>query len=94
MSRQQIYLESFRKQAQKALDSDSEFILKLVEKTGEFLQTNLTAQQLSDLVQSLDQSKVSPIRTADGELIVGTEHYEFFADEASLWEIVKQAYCQ
>lgn len=94
MSRQQIYLESFRTQAQKAFDSDSEFVLKLVEKTGEFLQTDLTAQSLSNLMQSLDQSVISPIRTAEGELITGTEHYEFFADEASLWEIVKRAYCQ
>ena len=94
MSRHRIYLESFRKQAQKSFDSDSEFALKLIEKAGEHLQTDLTAQQLSDLVQTLDQSQISPIRTADGELIAGVEFYEFFVDEASLWEIVKQAYCQ
>ena len=68
--------------------------LKLVEKVGEHLQTDLTAQQLSELVQTLDQSRISPIRTAEGELIPGAEFYEFFVDEASLWEIVKQAYCQ
>jgi len=94
MSRQRIYLESFRKQAQKAFDSESEFVLKLVEKLGEYMQSDLTAQQLSDLVQNLDRSQVAPIRTADGELIAGAEHYEFFVDETSLWEIVKQAYCQ
>lgn len=94
MSRQQLYLDSFQKQAQKAFDSDSEFVMKVVEKVGEYLQTDLTAQQLSDLIQTLDQSRISPIRTADGELIIGAEYYEFFVDEASLWEIVKQAYCQ
>lgn len=94
MIRQQIYLESFRKQAQTALESDSEFLVKLMEKTGQLLQTDLTVQQLSELVQYLDQSAVSPFRTPEGELIVGAEHYEFFADETSLWGIVKQAYCQ
>lgn len=94
MSRQRIYLDSFRTQAQKALDSDSEFVLKLVEKMGEQIQTDLTAQQLSDFVESLDKSQISPIRTADGELIAGARFYEFFVEEASLWEIVKQAYCQ
>ena len=94
MSRQRIYLDSFRKQAQKALNSDQEFVMKMLEKTSEFLQTDLTAQQLSDLMKDLDQSQISPIRTADGELIIGTEHYEFFADEASVWEIVKRAYCR
>ena len=93
MSRQQIYLDSFQKQAQKALDSDSEFALKLVEKMGEFIQTDMTVQQLSDLVERLDKDQISPIRTADGELVAGTQYYEFFVDEASLWEIVKRAYC-
>lgn len=94
MSRHRIYLESFRKQAQKAFNSDSEFALKMVEKVGEHIQTDLTAQQLSDLVESLDRSQISTIRTADGELIAGAEYYEFFVDEASLWEIVQRAYCQ
>lgn len=94
MSRQRIYLDSFQKQAQEAFNSDSEFALKLVEQLGEYIQSDLTAQQLSDLVQSLDSAQISPIRTADGELIIGTEHYEFFVDEDSLWEIVKRAYCQ
>lgn len=94
MSRQRIYLDSFRKQAQEAFDSDSEFAMKLVEKLGEYIQSDLTAQQLSDFVESLDRSQISPIRTADGELMIGTQHYEFFVDEASLWEVVKQAYCQ
>lgn len=93
MSRQRIYLDSFRKQAQEAFDSDSEFAMKLVEKLGEYIQSDLTAQQLSDFVESLDKSQISPIRTADGELMIGTQHYEFFVDEASLWEVVKQAYC-
>ena len=94
MSRQRIYLDSFRKQAQKAFDSDSDFALKLVEKMGEHIQTDLTAQQLSDFVESLDKATISPIRTPDGELIIGTQYYEFFVDEASLWEIVKRAYCR
>lgn len=94
MSRHRIYLESFRKQAQKAFDSDSEFTLKLVEKMSEHMQTDLTAQQLSDLLQTLDQSKILPIRTADGELVTGAVYYEFFVDETSLWEIVKRAFCQ
>lgn len=94
MSRQRIYMDSFRVQAQKAIDTDSDFVMKMLEKAGEHIQTDLTAQQLSDLLVNLDQAQVSPIRTADGELIAGTEHYEFFVDETSLWEIVKQAYCR
>lgn len=94
MARQRIYLESFQKQAKEAFNSESEFAMKLVEKMGEHLQSDLTAQQLSDFVESLDKSQISPIRTPEGELIIGTQFYEFFVDETSLWEIVKRAYCQ
>ena len=94
MARQRIYLDSFQKQAQKKLNSDSEFLMKVLEKAEDFLQTDMTAQQLSDMLTTLETSQISPIRTADGELLLGEEHYEFFVDEASLWEIVKRAYCQ
>ena len=94
MARQRIYLESFRKQAQAAFNSESEFAMKLVEKMGEHLHSDLTAQQLADFVESLDKTTISPIRTPDGELIIGAQYYEFFVDEASLWEIVKQAFCE
>lgn len=94
MERQRLYMDSFQAQARKAFNSDSEFALKLVEKLSDYLQSDLTAQQLSDLAQRLDKSTVSPIRIADGQLVEGEEHYEFYVDEASLWELVRTAYCQ
>lgn len=94
MYRQQIYLDSFLKQAQKGFGSDPQSLLQLMNNNGEFLKTDLTARQLYDLLQNLDQSVISPIRTAEGELTEGAEHYEFYVDEASLWEIVKKAYCK
>ena len=66
----------------------------MVETLGEYIQSDLTAQQLSDLVERLDKARISPIRSAEGDLIVGADHYEFFPEEASLWEIVERAYCK
>ena len=94
LRRQRDYMDSFQKCAKDAFNSDSEFALKLVEKLGEYLQSNMTAQQLSDLAAQVDQSEISPIQYAEGELILGKEYYEFYVDEASLWEIVKSAYCE
>lgn len=93
MQRQRQYLDSFQKCARAAFDSDSEFMVKLLEKLSEYLQSDLTAQQLSDLVTQLDHSEVCPIRYAEGELKTGEQYYEFYADEASLWAMVKAAYC-
>lgn len=93
MRRQRDYLDSFQKCARDAFHSDSDFAVKILEKMSEYLQSNLTAQQLSDLITRLDQAEVSPIRYAEGELIVGEEYYEFYVDQDSLWELVKTAYC-
>lgn len=94
MKRQRQYLDSFQKRAREAFRSDSEFMVKLLEKLSEFLQSDLTAQQLSDLVTRLDKSEVSPIRYAEGELKLGEQYYEFYPTEASLWDTVKKAYCK
>ena len=94
MKRQRQYLDSFQKRAREAFNSDSEFMVKLLEKLSEFLQSDLTAQQLSDLVTRLDKSEISPIRYAEGELKIGEQYYEFYPAESSLWDMVKKAYCK
>lgn len=94
MKRQRQYLDSFQKRAREAFNSDSEFMVKLLEKLSEFLQSDLTAQQLSDLVTRLDKSEISPIRYAEGELKLGEQYYEFYPAESSLWDMVKKAYCK
>lgn len=94
MKRQRQYLDSFQKRARDAFNSDSDFLVKLLEKLSEFLQSDLTAQQLSDLVTRLDNSEISPIRYAEGELKQGEQYYEFYPTESSLWDMVKRAYCE
>ena len=94
MRRQRQYLDSFQKCARKAINTDSQFVVKLLEKLGEYLQSDLTGQQLSDLITRLDHSEVSDIRSPEGKLVLGEEHYEFYVDEGSLWELVKSVYCE
>lgn len=93
MKRQRQYLDGFQVSARAAFDADSEFAVKLLEKLSSFLQSDLTAQQLSDLITRLDKAEIAPIRFAEGQLKLG-EHYEFYPHEASLWEMVKAAYCE
>lgn len=93
MGRQRQYMNSFQVQARKAFNSDSQFAMKLVGKMSEYLQSDMTAQQLQDLVAKLDNAVVSPIRAPEGKLIQGEQYYEFYPDEASLWDMVHTAYC-
>lgn len=93
MARQRLYMDSFQKKAKESFNSDSEFAMKLLEKLSGYLQSNMTAQQLSDVIGRLDKAAISPIRSPEGELVLGEEYYEFYVDEDSMWEIVKSAYC-
>lgn len=93
MARQRQYMDSFQAQARKAINTDSNFVMKLLEKLSAYLQSDMTAQQLSELVTRLDQGEIAPIRAAEGELKLGEEYYEFYVDKASLWELVRAAYC-
>ena len=93
MGRQRQYMNSFQAQARKAFHSDSEFAMKLVAKLSEYLQSDLTAQQLQDMVTMLDNAAISPIRAPEGKLVLGEQYYEFYADESSLWDMVHTAYC-
>lgn len=93
MKRQRQYMDQFQIQARKAFDSDSNFMVKLIGKLSEFLQSDLTAQQMSELLTQLDKAEVSPIRYPEGELKRGEQYYEFYPDESSLWDMVKNAYC-
>lgn len=93
MNRQRHYMEGFQRAARTTSNSDSDFIMKVVEKLGEHVQTNLSGNQLIDLLEKLGTYEVAPIRVPEGDLRIG-EYYEFYVDEASLWENVREVYCQ
>lgn len=94
MRRQRVYLDGFQKSVQAAIHSDSMFLMNVLEQLGNYLQTNLTGDQLLDVLERMDTYKVAPIRVPEGTLETSGEYYEFYVDETSLWEHVKAVYCQ
>lgn len=93
MHRQRDYMEAFQVSAKKAVNTDSAFVMKAMEKLSSHLASDMTANQISTLISNLDAYTVHPIRYCEGELLMGSEYYEFYPDMDSLWEIVKYAYC-
>ena len=93
MERQLQYLDSFQDCAREAIDTDSQFVLTLLEKLSDYLQTNLTGDQLVNFITQLDESEISPIRPPQGTLTLEDGHYAFYVDLDPTWEDVKRAYC-
>ncbi|MDO4982709.1 MAG: LCP family protein [Eubacteriales bacterium] len=92
MARHRDYLEGFLKSAETVTD-DPDFVLKAAEKLDKYTVTDMTAQDMSELVQYVSEYGISSVSYPEGELRL-TEHYEFYVDKASLWEIVKDTYCR
>lgn len=93
MRRQRAYLDSFRQCAADAISNDPNFALKVMDQLDGYLQTSLSVQDLADLINHLNTYTISPIQPTEGELKIG-EYYEFYVDDAALWNLVKTAYCQ
>ena len=93
MERQLQYLDSFQNCAREAIDTDSQFVLTLLEKLSDYLQTNLTGDQLVNFITQMDESEISPIRPPQGTLTLEDGHYAFYVDLDPTWEDVKRAYC-
>ena len=68
-------------------------MLTLLEKLSDYLQTNLTGDQLVNFITQLDESEISPIRPPQGTLTLEDGHYAFYVDLDPTWEDVKRAYC-
>lgn len=94
MHRQEIYMEAFLKQVESALSADQEFSVKALEELGNALQSDMTGTQLSMFLKELEKAEIGAIRTPEGELKTGPQYYEFYMDEASLWDIIRTACCE
>lgn len=94
MARHREYMDSFVKCAQAEMQKDSGFAVKVVQEIGSWLQSDLNITQMSQLIENLTKYGISPFRHAAGQLCVGAQFYEFYVDETSLWEIVKNACCE
>ncbi len=92
MKRHRQYIDGYIVSAREKINSESDFVMKAIEKLSDYMVTELDARQLASLVTKLDSYEFKGIVTAKGELVLG-EHYEFYADEDDLWSIVLKACC-
>ena len=59
-----------------------------------FLTTNLSVNQISEIIDDLVNYEILPVISPEGELVMGEEHVEFYPDDASVWECVYTAFCK
>ena len=93
MAHHRQYLTAVVDAAQKAAADDDELPLRIFRAAEKFINTDMSAEELSALFNDLNEYTVLPAVTADGSYVMGTEFAEYLVDEASLWDCVHGAFC-
>lgn len=88
MERQRDYLKSLREQTMVCLNADSNFAIRATLALADYMLSDCTAIQLSELLDMAMTFDPSKIMTVAGEAIHGEKYMEFHVDEAVLQQQV------
>ena len=91
MERQRQYLAGLQEQMKKASQEEG-FTLDALMQLNEYLVSDCTINQLSDLLENLNTYEVGEILTTQGEAKVGEEFMEFTVDEDALQQLVMDVF--
>ena len=92
MERQRQYLSALQQQLKQASQQDSGFTLDALLQLNEYMVSDCTVNQLSDLGDSLAAYQVSDILTTPGDAQEGEEFMEFTVDEDALQQLVMDVF--
>ena len=92
MERQRQYLSVLQQQLKAAVQQEDGFTLDALLQLNEYMVSDCTVNQLSDLGDSLAAYQVSDILTTPGDVQEGEEFVEFTVDEAALQQLVMDVF--
>ena len=92
MERQRQYLAALQGQLSSKAQSEEGFTLEALLQLNEYMVSDCTVDQLSDLGDSLAAYQVSDILTTPGDAQEGEEFMEFTVDEAALQQLVMDVF--
>ena len=92
MERQRQYLAALQQQLKAAVQQEDGFTLDALLQLNEYMVSDCTVNQLSELGDSLATYQVSDILTTQGEAQPGEEFMEFTVDEAALQQLVMDVF--
>lgn len=91
---QRIYLAGFTEAAREAVKENEDLAVDTFKAIDRFLCTDMTVNDISQVVDQLCEYTVLPVVSPDGELVMGEKYAEFYVDEESLWDCVKSTFCK
>ena len=92
MARQRQYLAALQQQLKAAVQQEDGFTLDALLQLNEYMVSDCTVNQLSDLGNSLAAYQVGDILTTPGDAQEGEEFMEFTVDEDALQQLVMDVF--
>jgi LCP family protein required for cell wall assembly len=88
MERQQQYVDALYDKTISCMESDDEFVVKMIEKMDDYIVYDSTDYRMKEFANKFDEYEFLGIREIEGESKLGEEFIEFYPDEDSVWETV------
>jgi len=92
MVRQRQYLNALYKKTVECKNSDESFVLDATMTMADYMVSDCTANQLSDIAQTIIDYTFTEIKTIEGDSVVGEKYMEFFPDVDSLKKTVVELF--
>ena len=93
MGHHRLYFAAFTQAARAAASGDEDLVTKGFRAVEPFVCTDLTVENVSDLVKQMEEYELLPAVVPDGEYVDGWEFPEYYMNEDSLWGCVQAAFC-
>lgn len=93
MKNQRLYLAGFTEAAREAAGKNPDLAADAFRAVEKHICTNMTVNDISEFADRLVSYTVAPVISPAGEVKLGTEFAEFYADEADLQECVREGFC-
>lgn len=93
MAHHRLYITAFVEQARDLAAKDPDFTMKAFRRVEKFLCTDLTVDNVSRMLENLNEYEILPAITPDGKYQEGERFAEFIVDETSLWDCVHTVFC-
>ncbi len=92
MSRQRTYIDAWGDLAISKMKEDDDFAIDLILTLSNYLYSDMDASKLSNTADMLSDYTNNGIITIDGESVEGEKYMEFYIDEDSLLDIIKNEF--
>lgn len=94
MAHQRLYMNAFLNTAKARLNNDPEFVVKAYEKVEPYVITDLTVENLSQMVQDFYDYEVLPTVVPTGTYTLSEQEWAaLYLDEDALWNSVHSIFC-